>query len=161
MSEMPLALLVNDGATWAIGLKSMLEHRGFAVYEAPTCAVAALLLHSYAPPHVVFTDMQLADGSWTGILALAERSPLASNVIVISRVTDIELYVAALERGAFDFVVPPFDSLEIDHVARCALGNASVRRQIQRNLELEDSNKDKVHNDQSAPDDDLEMAPSL
>jgi DNA-binding NtrC family response regulator len=161
MSEMPLALLVTNRANWASDLKLMLERRGFAVYEAANCAEAALLLHSYAPPQVVFTDMQLADGSWTGILSLAETSPLASNVIVVSPVPDIESYVATLERGAFDFVVPPFDSSEINHVARCAMGNANVRRQLQRSLELEDSQRDARPSSQPTLDDDLEVAASL
>jgi DNA-binding NtrC family response regulator len=161
MSEMPLALLVTDRATWKSGLKSMLEHRGFAVYAASNCAEAALLLHSYTPPHVVFTDLQLEDGSWTGILSLAETSPLPVNVIVVSRNADIDTYVQVLECGAFDFVVPPFELSEIDHVVRCAHGNAVVRRELHRKLESADSCRDTVEEGPCSIDDDLELAPSL
>lgn len=161
MSEMPLAMLVTGGATWGPGLKSMLEHRGFAVYDASNCAEATLLLHSLTPPHIVFTDMQLEDGSWAGILSLAETNSLAVSVIVVSRHVDIDSYVQVLERGAFDFIVPPFEISEIDHVVRCALGNALVRRQLDRKAELEDSQRDAIEESPSAIGDDLEMAPSL
>ena len=161
MSEMPLALLVADRAAWKPGLKSMLEDRGLAVYDASNCAEAALLLQSFAPPHIVFTDMQLADGSWAGILSLAETSSLPVNVIVVSRNADIESYVQVLERGAFDFIVPPFEMSEIDHVVRCALGNAMVRRQLHQTPEHKDSRGDTAEESPYSVGDDLEMAPSL
>ena len=161
MSEMPLALLVTGGATWKSGLKSMLEHRGLAVFDASNCAEATLLLQSLTPPHIVFTDMQLADGSWAGILSLAEISALPVNVIVVSRNADIDSYVQVLERGAFDFIVSPLETSEIDHVVRCALGNALVRREHHKKPEHQASQGDKVEEGPSALDDDLEMAPSL
>jgi DNA-binding NtrC family response regulator len=161
MSEMPLAMLVTDRPLWGSGLKGLLESRGFAVYVAPNCAEATLLLHSHTPPHIVFTDMQLVDGSWAGMLSLAERTPLAVNVIVVSANVDIDSYVQVLERGAFDFIVPPFEVSEIDHIVRCAIGNTLLRRQLQRKPEIAGSQRE-AHEDNPFPiDDDFEMAPSL
>ena len=131
------------------------------VYVASNCAEATLLLHSYTPPHLVFTDMQLVDGSWAGILSLAEKTPLAVNVIVVSRNVDIDSYVQVLERGAFDFIVPPFEVSEIDHIFRCAIGNTLVRRQLQRKLETAGPPREAREDNPFPVDDDLEMAPSL
>jgi DNA-binding NtrC family response regulator len=161
MSEMPLAMLVTDRPIWGSELKAMLESRGFAVYVASNCAEATLLLHSYTPPHLVFTDMQLVDGSWAGILSLAEKTPLAVNVIVVSRNVDIDSYVQVLERGAFDFIVPPFEVSEIDHIVRCAFGNTLVRRQLQRKSETAGSLREGRKDNPFPVDDDFEMAPSL
>jgi DNA-binding NtrC family response regulator len=132
MTEMPLVLLVSSRTDWSSGLKSMLERSGWAVCRADNTAEAALLIHSYSPPHLVFTDMQLPDGPWTGILSLAETSPLPVNVIVVSKVTDIDVYVRALELGAFDFVVPPLEERDIDHVIRNAVASVEFRRKAAR-----------------------------
>ena len=162
MSEMPLALLVSGWANWKSGLKSMLEHRGIAVFDAPSCAEAALLLHGYTPPHIVFTDMQLEDGSWTGILSLAETSSMPVNVIVVSRNADIDTYVQALERGAFDFIVPPLETSEIDHVIRNAMASVCHRREMERAKFAVAKGLRKAPEDETEPspcDDDLQMAP--
>lgn len=161
MSEMPLAMLVTNRQAWCSGLKDILESRGFAVYVASSCAEATLLLHSYTPPHVVFTDMLLVDGSWAGILSLAETTPLAVNVIVVSRNVDIDSYIEVLEGGASDFIVPPFQVSEIDHVVRCAMGNTLVRRQLQRKSETARSPREGPEDNPFPVDDDPEMAPSL
>ena len=42
-------------------------------------------------------------------------------VIVVSRVVEINLYIDALEKGASDFIVPPFYHQDISHVLKCAV----------------------------------------
>jgi FixJ family two-component response regulator len=51
------------------------------------------------------------------------------NVIVVAPFVDISFYVRAIERGAFDFIVPPLSDPELLHVVRIAAENALSRRQ--------------------------------
>jgi len=130
MRERISALLISERPADFVGLRVMLESREIQVHTARSCGEAILRLWSSDPPHLVFTETQLADGTWADVLTMAEKSPLPVNVIVISRIVDISLYVQVLERGAFDFIVPPLEISELDHVLRCAVGNAVVRRAL-------------------------------
>ena len=83
------------------------------------------------PPELVFTDTQLPDGTWSDVVRLAEGARAPVNVIVVSRLVDIPLYVRAIEQGAFDFITPPFESADLAYVIRCAAGNVLRRREIE------------------------------
>lgn len=128
MCEMPFALLVDDGSPWSAGLKSILVSRGFAVYSAGSCGEAALLLDSPDPPHMVFTSSRLPDGTWADVLAAIRKCGFPVNAVVVSPHVDVSLYIEVLEQGGFDFVVPPFQWEEIDHVIRNAMASVDFRR---------------------------------
>jgi FixJ family two-component response regulator len=74
-------------------------------------------------PAAVFSDAVLADGTWADVLFSAAQARKPLPVIVVSRITDIRLYIRALENGAADFIVPPFGVPEITDVLRCVTGN--------------------------------------
>jgi FixJ family two-component response regulator len=44
---------------------------------------------------------------------------------------DIALYLEAIQRGAFDFVVPPMSLPDFTYVVRSAVDNALRRREAQ------------------------------
>ena len=85
-----------------------------------TCGEALGYLWSENAPHVVFTDTRLPDGNWADVITLAHRGPKPTNVIVVSAQVDVPLYIEAMERGAFDFVTPPFKPKDLAHIVRCA-----------------------------------------
>ncbi len=59
---------------------------------------------------------------------MSEDATLPVNVIVVSRLADVRLYVDALQNGAFDFISPPFEARELSYVLRTASANAHLRR---------------------------------
>jgi len=122
------ALLVRarEGAQEA--LPEALRGQKIDVTQAANCAEAVLTMWSDDPPQLVFTDLQLSDGNWTDILTLAAKTPMAVNVIVVAPFADVRLYVQAIERGAFDFIVPPLSGQELRHVVSIAAENVSRRR---------------------------------
>jgi DNA-binding NtrC family response regulator len=105
-----------------------LEEQSIDVATARNCAEAAVALWSGRPPHLVFTEIQLADGNWLDVLTLAAKASEPVNVIVVAPFVDIGFYVQAIERGAFDFIVPPLSESELLHVVRIAVDNALSRR---------------------------------
>jgi DNA-binding response OmpR family regulator len=54
------------------------------------------------------------------VLRGAARLPAPADVILVSRLVDDGLYISALESGALDFVVPPFNPSDVAYV----IGNA-------------------------------------
>ncbi|MBZ5515401.1 MAG: response regulator [Acidobacteriia bacterium] len=128
MVEMTWALLVCDGNQVFEPLKLILHNQCITTRVAKSCGEALLLLWGKQPPHLVFTDVHLTDGNWTDVLSLADKSSLPINVIVVSRLMDVKLYIDAMQRGAFDFISPPFEGPDVAHVVRCATQNILRRR---------------------------------
>jgi FixJ family two-component response regulator len=62
------------------------------------------------------------------VIKRAENAGSPVNVIVVGTNLDINFYLTALERGAFDFVLPPFEHEALDFIVQSALQNARLRR---------------------------------
>ena len=128
MPEETKALLLHSRRDPLRALRQALERQGVTTVQARNCAEATHLLQGLEPPHLVFTDTQLPDGNWADAIRLARKAAAPVNVIVVSRLVDVRLYVEALEAGAFDFIAPPFEDSELAHIVRCAAANAEARR---------------------------------
>jgi DNA-binding NtrC family response regulator len=96
--------------------------------HAKSLAEAKRKLSGLNPVPLVFTDTGLPDGTWTDLLAIANKATRPVNVIVVARLVDTRLYVEAIEAGAFDFLAPPFGATDLAYVVRSALDNAATRR---------------------------------
>jgi len=128
MKEKINALLVRAQPYPLDTLRLALEEHTIEIRTATNCGEAALALWSDRPPHLVFTEARLSDGNWANILTLAAKANAPVNVIVVAPDVDVCLYVEAIGRGAFDFIVPPFSDPELFHVVRVAAENALTRR---------------------------------
>ena len=80
---------------------------------------AARLL-SQIRPDVIFTDTVWPHGSWVDVVKTSHRAKHPARVVVVHPTGNIELYVTAMENGAFDFVVPPFEHEGLAHIIRSA-----------------------------------------
>ena len=110
-------------------LRHALDSQGVQTIQARNCAEAARLLQDSDPPELLFTDTQLPDGNWADAIRLARKATEPVNVIVVSHVVDVSLYVEVVQAGACDFIAPPFEKAELAHVVRCAADNAERRRE--------------------------------
>ncbi|MFZ0962000.1 MAG: response regulator [Terriglobia bacterium] len=128
MKETIKALLVQPRHDPLEALRRALEEHAIETSTARNCAEAAQALWSDLPPHLVFTGIQLADGNWADVLALAAKASAPVNVIVVAPFADVSFYVQTIECGAFDFIVPPLSDQELHHVVRIAAENAISRR---------------------------------
>jgi DNA-binding NtrC family response regulator len=115
------ALLVYSQDGVAGLLQPALEKLGIRTERAQTQAEAELLLTRGLSPALIFTEAGLPDGSWANILTLAKKFPLHPRVIVVSKDVDMKLYLDALEKGASDFMIPPFDPSGVEFIVREAL----------------------------------------
>jgi FixJ family two-component response regulator len=61
-------------------------------------------------PALIFTAVTLPDGTWADVIDAAKDASSSCPVVVVSRLVDLELYLEALQKGAADFIVPPFES---------------------------------------------------
>ena len=128
MEENVKALLVQVRPGPLEALQLALIEQSIEIRTVKNCGEAEHALCSDWSPHMVFTDVHLADGNWADVLTLASNATAPVNVIVVARFIDMKFYIQAIERGAFDFIVPPFARLELQHVVRVAAENALTRR---------------------------------
>jgi DNA-binding NtrC family response regulator len=122
------ALLVSDGREPFEKLELALGNQGVETCRAESSAEVLALLEQPDSPQMIFTDTTLPDGTWAEVLGSAARHWVP--VIVVSRLVDFDLYLQSLERGAFDFIVPPFLSADLAHIVKCAAWNRSNHRPL-------------------------------
>ncbi|HLY60580.1 MAG TPA: response regulator [Terriglobia bacterium] len=127
MSDRIFAILIHDQPGPFDSLREVLRDLSVETYSVESLEDARHLIPR-TEPQLVFTATTLADGSWVDVVSLAEQSEIPLNVIVVSAIKDVKLYVTALERGAYDFVMPPFEHVGMDIIVRSAWENVRHRR---------------------------------
>ncbi len=116
-------LLVEDAADIAQAIAAALTRRGDAVDHAGTIAAARDLI-AVQDYDIAILDIGLPDGSGTDVLAALRGAGKATPVLMLSARTRIDDRVSALDSGADDYLVKPFDLRELEARIR-----ALVRRQ--------------------------------
>ena len=127
MREELWVLLVSHEEDPVRGVERSLLDQGMSTRRVRNCSEASAVLRGSAPPVLVLTDASLPDGTWADVLEAASTAPTTAPVIVVSRLVDIELYLDCLERGAYDFVVPPLRSADLAHIVGGAMLKGSHR----------------------------------
>jgi DNA-binding NtrC family response regulator len=128
------ALLIFNPTEPYRDMEAALEKIAVPIGRAQTLAEARQFLSKADPPLLVFTGSELPDGNWADVLSLSARASSPVSVIVVGQEIDTKLYASVIEVGAFDFIAPPFDPLDLAHVVRCAADNALTRREAARKV---------------------------
>ena len=128
MREHLFALLIHDRSEPFEALRGTLRELSVETYSVETCKEAKELI-AQCEPHIVFTESSLADGSWVSVLRMAENAGVPLSVIVVGTLPDDRLNLSVVERGAFDFVAPPFEREPLDSVIRSAALDVHRRRE--------------------------------
>lgn len=103
-------LVVDDESDIRRLISDILNDEGYNVLQAATGDQAINVIHSECPPHLVLLDVWLNDSKYDGLQLLEiilKRFPDIP-VIMISGHSTIETAVAALKKGAVDFIEKPF-----------------------------------------------------
>jgi len=122
-------LIVDDEESICWGLSQLGESHGHQVMMAST-AEQALSLAEEERPDVVVMDVRLPgmDGL-TAIEGLYERiGPVP--VIVITAYGDLQTAVEAVRKGAFDYIVKPFDLAQMEQVLEKAVKESQREEQL-------------------------------
>ncbi|HZA02308.1 MAG TPA: response regulator transcription factor, partial [Hyphomicrobiaceae bacterium] len=100
--------VIDDEEAVRDSMRMMLERRG---YEVRAFASAEEFLEAFQSPSMgcVVCDVRLGGQSGLELQRELDRRNCALPVILITGHGDIEMAVAAVKRGAFDFIEKPFD----------------------------------------------------
>ncbi len=109
---MPRILIVEDDRTFATFLESFLSGKGYQVISRHTCREARSFLSA---EHVDFIllDYRLPDGTGLDILDTLNEMTRKIPVLIMTSFHDIRTAVAAMKKGARDFITKPVNSEEL------------------------------------------------
>jgi two-component system response regulator PilR (NtrC family) len=132
-------LVVDDERSMRDFLRIALQRAGHRVELADSPAAAQKQLGA-AEPDVVITDLKMQDGASSGldVLDATKRAHPHTQVIVVTAFATPETAIAAMKRGAYDYLTKPFKVDEINVVVERALEKRSLLRDnIELRAELE------------------------
>ena len=121
-------LFVHREASHLRKFQEIVAGEAVALRLARDLGEACRVMRGAQPPHVVFTDTKLPDGDWQDVLTLALNAAEAVNVVVVSAVGNISLYLEAIERGAFDLLTPNIAPRDFPLLLQAAAADAIARR---------------------------------
>ena len=121
-------LVVDDEPRMRRVLEMMLEDSGHQVVTRDTVASGIAAIESERID-LLFTDLQLPDGSGLDLLERVRAARPELPVVVITAYATIETAVRAIKLGAFDYLVKPFRIDEIEALVRHALALRDTRRE--------------------------------
>ena len=105
-------LVVDDEVHIVELLTSILEEEGYEVVGV-SCAEEALgYLDSTMVP-LVITDIRMSGMSGLELIGEIKKLNAATEIIVITSHASIESAISALRAGAYDYVLKPFDDIEV------------------------------------------------
>jgi len=122
------ALLVHERPEPCQTLKILLRRLGVDTFSVGNCGEAAHLLEQ-THPHLVFTDKELPDGTWSDVVRLAQNAPTTICAILVAPAEGPELRQTALNYGAFDILFPPFDAEAVSQLLSEAMLQVRARRE--------------------------------
>ena len=126
---MATLVIIEDEAVLARNLGKAFSRRGFTVREAGTIAEGLRAVEE-ARPEVVLMDLRLPDGSGLDALPRVLAADPDVAVIMMTAYGSVADAVQAVQHGARDFVLKPFDLDEIRMRVERAVGAARARREI-------------------------------
>jgi DNA-binding NarL/FixJ family response regulator len=124
-------LLVEDEELLRSSLSTFLKKSGLDVTEAEDESGALLCLkgNSY---NLVITDLFLSDGSGFGIMKHLQDCCQHTKCIVITGHASLDSAIKALRKGAFDYLLKPFEYVELQTAVERAIEKQSEEKLIKR-----------------------------
>jgi len=145
VAQQPLVLFVDDEEDLCTLMQMMLSRMGIETHVAYRLAQAKKMLseHHY---DVCFTDLNLPDGSGLELVEeISQRYPQLP-VAVLTAYGNMEIAIAALKAGAFDFVSKPIKQTHLEQLLQKALNNP-----VQQQASCEDALEQRMLIGQSLP----------
>lgn len=122
-------LVVDDEAPVRAMIGATLERQGYEVQLATSGAQAMELLDAGAFD-LVLTDIVMQDGNGIALLERIHASKSQLPVVMVTAIHDISVAIDAMRRGAYDYLLKPF---EREHLV------ATVQRALEHRKALRDS----------------------
>ena len=121
-------LIVDDETRMCAVLKAALEPEGYAIATAANGAVAmnALSEHTF---DLVLTDLKMEGPDGLQVLDFAKQRQASCEVILMTAYASAPTAVEAMKRGAYDYLIKPFELEELKVKIRHLLERQKLSRE--------------------------------
>jgi two-component system response regulator AtoC len=123
----PHLLIVDDEPNVRRVLGTRLEQAGFTTTRAASGEQALDLVRAQ-DPDLVITDLKMPGMDGMELLCRLQRAFPEIPVVMLTAHGTVDNAVAAMKRGACDFITKPFDKQRVIELVTKALGQASSAR---------------------------------
>ena len=122
-------LLVEDDSALAQILTMHFEELGYEVHHSITLAEAHETIIEQQPDLIIL-DQGLPDGKGYDFLCKIIAEGVQATTIMMTAQHDLELAIAAVKAGAFDFIHKPIKTEALDYTVKRALEHQCLSRQV-------------------------------
>jgi two-component system response regulator AtoC len=135
-------LVVDDDDSIRTYLARFLSSRGYEVDCLDSGAQVMSRLMGTSRPSVVLLDLLMPSVNGLEILAQMEKVGHPAPAIVLSAVGHVATVVKAVQMGAADYLLKPFEDQELELAIQNALGNPAPAKTIARQSPVEGHQRD-------------------
>jgi two-component system NtrC family response regulator len=136
---METILIVDDEKNYLLVLKELLSEEDYEVFTAQSAA-EALNIFQESELDLVITDMKMPGMSGMDLLSALKEKALNLPIIMMTAYGTVEKAVEAMKKGAYDYILKPFDNEVLKKTVAQAL---AMGRVIKENRLLSQELKDK------------------
>ena len=137
-TQVACILVVDDEAPVRTMIGATLEHHGYEVQLADSGSHALEALAAN-PVDLVLTDIVMQDGNGMALLERIRAEHPHLPVVMVSAIHDISVAIDSMRRGAYDYLLKPFERNHLIATVQRALEHRKALqddRNYQQNLEL-------------------------
>jgi len=140
---MDTLLIVDDEKNYTLILSAVLEEEGFETLTANSASEALTIL-SDAEVDLVLTDMKMPETDGISLLESVKEKDPELPVIMMTAYGTVEKAVEAMQKGAHNYILKPFDNESLVVYVRKAL---EMYRMVKENRHLRNSIKSRYQFD--------------
>lgn len=122
-------LIADDAKFMRLMLRQILEKEGFEVFEAGN-GREAFTKYVELKPDLVTMDITMPDISGLEAVKLIRSVDDHAKIIMVSAMGQHDLIIEAIQAGAMDFIVKPFEALRVIGTIRKALNQGGGKSPI-------------------------------
>lgn len=112
--SMGTIMVIDDDPNVLESLSALLTEVGFLVYGFP-CGRQAMEKFRASSVDVVLTDINMPNVTGIELLDMIRAFDRVTPVILMTAYAELEVAVSAIKRGAFDFIIKPYDLSYLVH----------------------------------------------
>jgi len=120
-------LLVDDELDFLFSTRTLLEDK-FKIFEAPDLKTAREILTDIYI-ELVLLDITMPEGSGLDLLQEIKESYPEVQVIMLTAVTDTRTAIKAIQVGAYDYILKPYDPEHLPVICERAVEYSNLKRQ--------------------------------
>ena len=121
------ALVIEDEHAVALVNRRLLELEGFRVDVALTAEDGGRLAHANVYT-LITLDMMLPDGTGLSVLEAIRERDKTTPILIVSGIGDISITVTALDAGADDYLLKPYQAAELRARLRALLRRGQLAK---------------------------------